>query len=462
MRIDNSGNVGIGTTNPASKLEVNGVIASSLGTVGAPSFSFAGDLDTGMWSSGVNTVNFSTGSYERLRIDSSGNVGIGTTNPGYLLQVGNAGDGSEARANAWNTLSDISLKTNIATVSGALEKILRLEPVAFDWQTSGKPSLGFIAQAVAQIFPELVSTGDDGLKSLNYGGLTAPIVSAIQELAGQVNNLLHPQQIISPWVETDTLVAKQIESPTINSILDKIQNLSSAYEEQTATAAAEASASAEILARLQEKIEASPSANLDIDSVSADFGFFQDYLAVMGEATITSLKVTDTLSVARITSPVNTLDFLAGMMVMDKTSGTVTINAQVKVLGHLSAPSAGFDELVTKKLEAEEAKIGQLTTEGLTIALPLEASAAAEASNSASIATNATAGKSVLPAGASEFTIYTPHVTANDLVYVTPLADTQNQVLYVKAKQEGEWFKVALNQPLPVDLPFNWWIIKLE
>jgi len=91
----------------------------------------------------------------------------------------------------------------------------------------------------------------------------------------------------------------------------------------------------------------------------------------------------------------------------------------------------------------------------------------------ASIATNATADKAILPAGLTEFTINTAKVTAADLIYVTPLGNTQNQVLYVKSKQtcqqsEGSdpscfpWFKVAINQPLPYDLEFNWWIIKLE
>ncbi|MCX6816556.1 MAG: hypothetical protein NTZ93_01685 [Candidatus Beckwithbacteria bacterium] len=98
--------------------------------------------------------------------------------------------------------------------------------------------------------------------------------------------------------------------------------------------------------------------------------------------------------------------------------------------------------------------------------MPAIASASAglptDATSSASIATNATAGKSILPAGATEFTINTAKVTPDDLIYVTPLGDSQNQVLYVKAKQEGEWFKVAINQPLPFDLEFNWWIIKLE
>ena len=81
---------------------------------------------------------------------------------------------------------------------------------------------------------------------------------------------------------------------------------------------------------------------------------------------------------------------------------------------------------------------------------------------SASITTNATAGKAIIPNGSTELTINSPHVDAASLIYVTPTGDPQNQVLYVKAKAVGQWFTVAINQPLDHALEFNWWIIKLE
>jgi len=51
------------------------------------------------------------------------------------------------------------------------------------------------------------------------------------------------------------------------------------------------------------------------------------------------------------------------------------------------------------------------------------------------VTTNATAGQAVLPAGEEEVTIKSPHVGQNTLVYITPISDTQNKVLYVKAKK---------------------------
>jgi hypothetical protein len=64
-----------------------GSISSALGSAAAPSYGFVGDSDTGVWSSGADTVNVSTGGSERLRVTSTGNVGIGTVSPKASLQV---------------------------------------------------------------------------------------------------------------------------------------------------------------------------------------------------------------------------------------------------------------------------------------------------------------------------------------------------------------------------------------
>ena len=84
MRIDSSGNVGIGLTTPTQKLEVtgsiklnSGVVIGERGTAGAPAYSFSDDTDTGMFNISNLDLGFSVGGTERLRIDSSGNVGIG-------------------------------------------------------------------------------------------------------------------------------------------------------------------------------------------------------------------------------------------------------------------------------------------------------------------------------------------------------------------------------------------------
>jgi hypothetical protein len=87
------GDVGIGTDTPTSKLHVAGDVLATgsfiggSGTSSLPSFEFVNDPDTGLFSPSANTFGISTSGVERLRVDSAGNIGIGTTNPGYKLQV---------------------------------------------------------------------------------------------------------------------------------------------------------------------------------------------------------------------------------------------------------------------------------------------------------------------------------------------------------------------------------------
>jgi hypothetical protein len=81
MRINSDGNVGIGTTSPDAKLTVNGAASFAAGTALLPSIARSGDLNTGFWFPAADTIAASTAGSERFRIDSSGNVGIGTSSP---------------------------------------------------------------------------------------------------------------------------------------------------------------------------------------------------------------------------------------------------------------------------------------------------------------------------------------------------------------------------------------------
>ncbi len=107
---------------------------------------------------------------------------IGTSKPG---------DGSEARANAWNLLSDERLKKNLIKLTDPLEMLDKINGYYFHWNTgiNHKRETGFSAQEVREVLPEVVSEGGDGYLSIDYGKMTPLITEAIKELRAENEKL---------------------------------------------------------------------------------------------------------------------------------------------------------------------------------------------------------------------------------------------------------------------------------
>jgi hypothetical protein len=158
----------------------------------------------------IGNIIFGTGINGTGNTISSGNIGIGTTTPAVKLDVN--GDITDENVLGCATLktdttgklncisSDERLKQNITSLdaSSSLAAINALNPVSFYWRNpldGLQLQLGFIAQQVAPIFPDLISTNTptaltpNGTLTFNYLGLIAPIVRAIQQLDQEITSL---------------------------------------------------------------------------------------------------------------------------------------------------------------------------------------------------------------------------------------------------------------------------------
>ena len=115
---------------------------------------------------------------------SSGNVSIGYSGHSHKLYVAGVAGGQSD----WRIDSDSRLKTSVETIPSALEKILSLRGVTFEWKQEEFPDrnfadgtqIGLIAQEVEEVFPELVSQGE--YKSVSYANLVSPLIEAVKEL----------------------------------------------------------------------------------------------------------------------------------------------------------------------------------------------------------------------------------------------------------------------------------------
>jgi predicted acyltransferase (DUF342 family) len=162
MFMSSTGNVGIGTTDPKSKLDVSGSVAIGSSYAGEHPAPANGLLVQGGVCIGKPSINAT------YALDVSGNV----------------------QANTYNALSDFRLKTNIQSLSGSLDIVNQLNGVSFTWKsdTTNKPVLGLIAQEVEKVLPDIVNTAtaDNELgykqKSIHYDGLFPHLIESIKTL----------------------------------------------------------------------------------------------------------------------------------------------------------------------------------------------------------------------------------------------------------------------------------------
>ena len=245
VRIDGSGNVGVGTSSPGAAFHVAGAITASptgdgvllglesnYGAIhlngsagGYIDFSTSGTDYKGRvtYDNVTNTMAFATDSAERMRISSGGNLYIGTTSPvagtrvaidwnastqygllfkttsatynaGPILFLNSTGAGvgnisqSESIV-SYNSASDYRLKENVLPMTGALAKVAALKPVTYTWKVDGSAGQGFIAHELQEIVPDCVTGEKDAVdengnirpQGVDTSFLVATLTAAIQE-----------------------------------------------------------------------------------------------------------------------------------------------------------------------------------------------------------------------------------------------------------------------------------------
>ena len=240
MTLDASGRLGIGITNPGSPLTVSSSAATQVQFISSGAASYIEMDNSGgsgyIGTSGNNLLFLTSASgTERARIDSSGNLLVGTTNSSITSGTGArffpTGDIASTYASSSSAqttfevysstagayrfyvdlagtihatsivitaISDQLLKENVRDLDTGLPSIMALKPRRFDWKEGKgqdkKNAAGFIAQEFETVFPECVSTskaGADGIeyKNINHETLIPTLVKAIQEQQALITSL---------------------------------------------------------------------------------------------------------------------------------------------------------------------------------------------------------------------------------------------------------------------------------
>ncbi len=206
-----SGFVGVGRANPVTGADrfaiETGATANNYGGMyittqagGWPFYGFSVPGSSSCWTyfnGQTNTWHLFNNS-ERISVNSSGLVGIGTppSSGGYRLELPNiASPAGQGRANAWVTYSSREYKDNIATLQDPISTIRQLRGVSFDWKApladgSRHHDIGFIAEEVGAVLPELVTrTADGNATGLDYGRVVPVAVEAIKHQQVRLENL---------------------------------------------------------------------------------------------------------------------------------------------------------------------------------------------------------------------------------------------------------------------------------
>jgi len=147
----------------------SGSTVGSIGTTPNTIYIDGGSGDTGLQFGGSTIYPRDNGS------TSDGGVDLGASS----LRFKDGHFSGTVNAANFNTTSDATLKTNVETLTGSLDAVKSLRGVSFDWIENGNSEVGVIAQEVEAVLPDVVSTNDQGIKSVKYGNMVALLIEAM-------------------------------------------------------------------------------------------------------------------------------------------------------------------------------------------------------------------------------------------------------------------------------------------
>ncbi len=189
MTISTGGAVGIGVTTPNSNtlLDVAGKVL--IKTSNGVSDLYLGNYSTAKY------VRFHTNNTDTYFDMNCGNV-LWRQGSGVRFEHDMTAGTFTASGDviAYGSPSDKRLKENIKPIESALDKAMKLQGVTFDWKESDslldiKEDIGFIAQDVQKVVPELVRENDNGMLSMRHQGIAPILLEAIKELKAEIEEL---------------------------------------------------------------------------------------------------------------------------------------------------------------------------------------------------------------------------------------------------------------------------------
>ncbi len=195
-----SGNVGIGEANPSFQLSLGRSIASTKLALYEtdPSNAYGLGVTAGKFRLHLGNPQARFAFLDSARADAREILTIGGS--GNLVVTGTA---RKPGGGSWADLSDRELKTGIRQLEGALDTLLRLRGVRFEWREPKRhgnlagPQIGMIAQEVESVLPDWVSTTEDGYKMLSIRGFEALTIEALRELRAAVTTLQARQDALA-------------------------------------------------------------------------------------------------------------------------------------------------------------------------------------------------------------------------------------------------------------------------